>query len=669
VEPILFNQHPEQSGIYLEAIPQAETNILPILLWSLYSLGAILFGLKFLANLKSLIKSIKNNPRRKSGRIHHVLLRELIAPHTFFSYIFFNRKDYETQKIPQEVFWHEETHAKQKHSLDILFLELFHVLFWFHPLVYWVKHLVKLNHEFLADQAVLKNGASVPNYQNLVLAFSSNAVAPPLANAIHYSSIKKRIIIMKTQTSQKAIWLKSLMILPLMALLLYSFSTKEILEIQKIETVPIGQDHQKEVIEKDTEPEAIYYSKFQNITMDEIVIAINRNGQLLVNVDLVTLEELKPHLLKYNQGLTKEQRIQSVRAIIRVEKETPDNIIKKVDAILMDYGVATINVVENTIPKHQEGATKTEIQEFNTLAKKYNAQPQEKRVVPLKDLKTLEQIYGRMTDTQIKEAQPFPECPPPPPTPDPVPNIKKGEPSPIPLNPTPPKTEKKVELIEALKYNNHNSKKMALKSEIPPFVSSDFPPPPPTIATHVNTENYSKELKNAIDRYLKKANSYRVEVSSYHNEPKGSIDKIKKTYVEVMQLYNAYKKLAYKENNYVHPVPLYNDPKGEFGKPNSTLKVEEDNIQSPTLKSSANQKLKAIKEPSVYYGHLYTVPQPPPQKNSDPVEYIKEVAEKGATFYIGPHQYKTDEAIELVRKSKDPSIDVSDYPVVKLGGC
>jgi len=44
--------------------------------------------------------------------------------------------------------------------------------------------------------------------------------------------------------------------------------------------------------------------------MDEIVIAINRKwGQLLRHVDLVfTLENLKPHLLKYNQGLTKRNK-------------------------------------------------------------------------------------------------------------------------------------------------------------------------------------------------------------------------------------------------------------------------------------------------------------------------------------------------------------------------
>jgi hypothetical protein len=51
------------------------------------------------------------------------------------------------------------------------------------------------------------------------------------------------------------------------------------------------------------------------------------------------------------------------------------------------------------------------------------------------------------------------------------------------------------------------------------------------------------------------------------------------------------------------------------------------------------------------------------------VKYIRELAEKGATFYIGPHQYKTDEVTELVKNSKSSDIDVSGFPIVRLGGC
>src|SRR5690606_10812607 len=77
----------------------------------------------------------------------------------------------------------------------------------------------------------------------------------------------------------------------------------------------------------------------------------------------------------------------------------------------------------------------------------------------------------------------------------------------------------------------------------------------------------------------------------------------------------------------------------------------------------------APKAPSVENGNLYTAVQAPPPPNSNTAEYIKELAKKGATFYIGPHKYSADEAIELVTKSNEATIDVSNYPKVILGGC
>ena len=66
------------------------------------------------------------------------------------------------------------------------------------------------------------------NYQNTLLAFSSNATAPEMANSINYSFIKKRFTVMKTSTSKQTIWLRSLILLPLLALLIYGFSSSEV---------------------------------------------------------------------------------------------------------------------------------------------------------------------------------------------------------------------------------------------------------------------------------------------------------------------------------------------------------------------------------------------------------------------------------------------------------
>ncbi|MCP4051557.1 MAG: M56 family metallopeptidase [Mesoflavibacter sp.] len=214
----------------LPTITEEQPNtFLPTLLWTIYTVGVIVFSTRFILNLIKISSKIKRHQKVKTSIFINVLIEKLAIPHTFFNYIFLNKSAFENNKIPQEVLLHEQAHAKQKHSLDILFLEILQVIFWFNPLLYYIKKDIKLNHEFLADQQVLKSGYHPKAYQNLLLKFSSNQKELALVNAINYSSIKKRLTIMNTQTSQRTKWLRSLLLLPILALLLFSFSqTKEV---------------------------------------------------------------------------------------------------------------------------------------------------------------------------------------------------------------------------------------------------------------------------------------------------------------------------------------------------------------------------------------------------------------------------------------------------------
>ncbi|WP_081653215.1 M56 family metallopeptidase [Mesoflavibacter zeaxanthinifaciens] len=214
----------------LPTITEGQPNtFLPTLLWAIYAIGVIIFSTRFILNLFKISSKIRTHQKVKTHVFINVLIEKLVIPHTFFNYIFLNKSAFENNDIPQEVLLHEQAHAKQKHSLDILFLEILQVIFWFNPLLYFIKKDIKLNHEFLADQQVLKSGFNLKDYQNLLLRFSSNQKELALVNAINYSSIKKRLTIMNTQTTQRTKWLRSLLLLPVLALLLFSFSqTKEV---------------------------------------------------------------------------------------------------------------------------------------------------------------------------------------------------------------------------------------------------------------------------------------------------------------------------------------------------------------------------------------------------------------------------------------------------------
>ena len=211
------------------------------ILWSVYSFGVLLFGFRFTKNLFGIVKTINTNEKQRQTSITFVLLKSLINPHTFFNYIFLNKHKFQKNEVPKEVLLHEEVHAKQKHSLDILLIELLQIIFWFQPIIWLFKNRIKLNHEFLADQAVINAGYKPATYKNILLNYSSNHNYS-IANAIDYSSIKKRFTVMNTQTSKTKSWLLGVLIIPIIGILMYSFSTKTIVEIEDTKLAALNQN-------------------------------------------------------------------------------------------------------------------------------------------------------------------------------------------------------------------------------------------------------------------------------------------------------------------------------------------------------------------------------------------------------------------------------------------
>ena len=198
------------------------------LLWGIYITGAAVLLVRFIRNLVQMYRKVYKNERNPWPNHWKVLLGAPTEPHTFLRYIFLNRKAYNNQEIPEAVLLHEQAHATQWHTLDLILLELLQVVFWFNPFIPLFRRAIKLNHEFLADQAVIDHGIPRITYQHTLLAFSSNAAVPTLAHGINYSSFKKRLTVMRTQTSNKQMRWRLLLLVPVLALALYSFSNKEV---------------------------------------------------------------------------------------------------------------------------------------------------------------------------------------------------------------------------------------------------------------------------------------------------------------------------------------------------------------------------------------------------------------------------------------------------------
>jgi len=203
---------------------QIITSVLSII----YLIVACLFLVRFIVNLYSFYKKIKSNNRKVLDNVKVVLIEEATLPHSFWKSIFINKEEFETGKIPLELIAHEKAHLQQKHTLDILFIEVLQIVFWFNPLLVLFKKAIKLNHEFLADEAVNKQFDSVTAYQKLLLNFASNKNTIALASNLNYLITKKRLIMMTKKESRFKMIFKVLMVSFVCVMSLFVFSSETI---------------------------------------------------------------------------------------------------------------------------------------------------------------------------------------------------------------------------------------------------------------------------------------------------------------------------------------------------------------------------------------------------------------------------------------------------------
>jgi bla regulator protein BlaR1 len=129
-----------------------------------------------------------------------VLSQKKILPYSFFQYIIVNKTEYEKGQIDYELIIHEQAHCQQYHSIDILFIEIIKIIFWFNPIIWILKKEMQLNHEYLADTKVLQT-KSLKSYQDILLNLVFRNNSTYLASNFNYSLTKKRLIMMTKNNS------------------------------------------------------------------------------------------------------------------------------------------------------------------------------------------------------------------------------------------------------------------------------------------------------------------------------------------------------------------------------------------------------------------------------------------------------------------------------------
>ncbi len=150
------------------------------------------FRVYLIVRLKKAGQQIKN----EYGRL--ILHSKVKSPFSFLKSIYLNLESWNSGLIEKEILIHEQGHVVQKHSLDIMFIELLKIGLWFQPMLYFYKKAIQENHEFLADVFCLQQTTNINAYQNIILNYySEQNKRLELSSSIDYKNLKKRFMMMK----------------------------------------------------------------------------------------------------------------------------------------------------------------------------------------------------------------------------------------------------------------------------------------------------------------------------------------------------------------------------------------------------------------------------------------------------------------------------------------
>ena len=153
------------------------------------------------------------------GNTNIHLLPKADGPFSFFHWIFIHPSSH-TEEEFNEILTHEQTHARQWHSIDVIISELVCIFCWCNPFAWLMKREIRTNLEYMADARVLENGYDSKAYQYHLLGLSHHKAAATIYNSFNVLPLKKRIKMMNKKRTKEIGRTKYLMFLPLAVLLM-----------------------------------------------------------------------------------------------------------------------------------------------------------------------------------------------------------------------------------------------------------------------------------------------------------------------------------------------------------------------------------------------------------------------------------------------------------------
>jgi len=251
--------------IYVEYTPVDITNYDPLLITAneniqtpfsifnylptIYLLGVACFSIRFLIQLISLGLVISKSKKEKHGKYTYIKTHKDQSPFSFFNWIVFNPNSFKNSELEQIII-HEKIHANQKHSIDVLLMQLSCIALWFNPFIWFYTKALKQNLEFIADYETQGQIDCKKSYQTTLLKTSLPSHQMALTNNFHTSLIKKRIVMLHKSKSKNINLFKYTLVIPLLITFIFNCNTKVIAQSKDDANVNITAESDSALIVK-----------------------------------------------------------------------------------------------------------------------------------------------------------------------------------------------------------------------------------------------------------------------------------------------------------------------------------------------------------------------------------------------------------------------------------
>lgn len=234
-ENVIINEVVKEPS-FLETIDLQQSAVFVLLF-----ISSVLIFRKMYAVAK-LYRSIKKLPNLGDSNIKINTNTETV--YSFYKWIVVPENFFQWQNH-QLILDHESIHLNQKHTFDLILVEMVAAVFWFNPLIKILQRHINSNLEFIVDAQMVQKTEPVLYQKNLLLFQAQKTIQ--FANSYSASEIKSRILQLNSKKSTNMKKFKFLLATPALIAFFALFQVETVAQVK--ETIEVQQVSENDELE------------------------------------------------------------------------------------------------------------------------------------------------------------------------------------------------------------------------------------------------------------------------------------------------------------------------------------------------------------------------------------------------------------------------------------